>query len=168
MATGRQTAVPRQLPVWRGCVSKQSCVMLWTSAVHKPSGMGARLLLLHPLEPGSSSLLLFTTPPSHCCQREGLSVRVGVARVGVITLHHGSSQSLPGVAASQPPLTTRSRTQVLNTDVVMGLAVLGWTGRGISGGEYVPGSTCPPGQGGAFQSGRWQEADTGCGQVLIC
>ena len=26
----------------------------------------------------------------------------------------------------------------------------------------------PPGQGGAFQSGCWQEADTGCGQVLIC
>lgn len=64
MATGRQTAVPMQLPLWRGCVSKQSCVMLWTSAVHKPPGMSARLLLLHPLEPSSPSLLLFTPTES--------------------------------------------------------------------------------------------------------
>lgn len=97
-------------------------------------------------------------------------MHVGVARVGVMTLrlHHGSSHLYPGVAVSQPPLTLRSRTQVLNIDVVMGLAVMGWTGRGISGGEDVPGSTCLPSQGGAFQSGCWQEADTGCGQVLIC
>ena len=120
--------------------------------------------LWNPAHPASSSL----PPPSHCCRREGLSVGVGVARVGVMTLHHRSSHPHPGVAASQPPLTTWSRTQVLNTDVVMGLAVMGWSGRGISGEEYAPGSTCPPGQGGAFQSGCWQEADTGCGQVLIC
>lgn len=60
MATGRKTAVPVQLPLWRGCVSKQSCVLLWTSAVHKPPGMSARFQILHLLEPRSSSSLLFT------------------------------------------------------------------------------------------------------------
>ena len=106
MATGRQTAVLMQLPLWRGCVSKQSCVMLWTSAVHKPPGMSARLLLLHPLEPSSPSLLLFTPTEPLLPERGPECVCVGVARVGVMTLHHRSSHPHPGVAASQPPLTT--------------------------------------------------------------